>query len=68
MKTKQPSPERKMTIMTWMATEGGRKCPACGRYAKAEDLGWIGRNTPTLCVDMYGHLPGKGCNQREERS
>lgn len=61
-------PRRKrneMSMGTWMATEGGRKCPMCGRYAKARDLGWIGYNTPNLCLDMYGHLPGKGCNRRK---
>ena len=50
-----------------MATEGGRKCPMCGRYAKAKELGWIGCNTPTLCLDMYGHLPGKGCNRAKSK-
>lgn len=68
MKTKQPTPKHEMSMMTWMATEGGRKCPACGKYAKAKDLGWIGSNTPKLCVDMYGHLPGKGCNRKRLNS
>jgi hypothetical protein len=62
-----PRPKHEMSMGTWMATEGGRKCPQCGRYAKARDLGWIGFNTPEMCLDMYGHLPGKGCNRRKRQ-
>jgi len=63
----RPRRKHDMSIATWMATEGGRKCPMCGRYSKAKDLGWIGCNTPTLCLDMYGHLPGKGCNRMKRK-
>jgi hypothetical protein len=52
-----------MTMMTWMATEGGRKCPACGKYAKAAELGFTGFSTGTMHVSSYGHLQGYGCNQ-----
>ena len=52
-----------MSMGTWMATEGGRKCPQCGRYARREEIGWTGFNSPKLCLDMYGHMPGFGCNQ-----
>lgn len=55
---------KKMSMGTWMATEGGRKCPMCGRYAKARDLGWIGQSGPGFILDMYGHKPGKGCNRK----
>ena len=52
-----------MTMVMWYATEGGRKCPMCGRYAKREQIGnlsgWIGNAR----VSAYGHLPGHGCNQ-----
>jgi len=52
--------------MEWCATEGGRKCPMCGRYAKAETLGDLSFYTapPTVArITMFGHLPGYGCNQ-----
>jgi hypothetical protein len=59
--------KREMTMMTWMATEGGRKCPACGKYAKAEHLGFTGGYSniggSVVHVSSYGHLPGHGCNQ-----
>jgi hypothetical protein len=50
--------------MTWLHTEGGRKCMNCGRYAKTEQLGWTGIRGPGFVVDCYGHLPGFGCNKR----
>jgi hypothetical protein len=55
-----------MGMMCWMATEGGRKCPQCGRYAKQETLGNLSFYTTGSVVariSMYGHLPGYGCNQ-----
>lgn len=52
-------------MAVWYATEGGRKCPQCGRYAKSDELGWIGIHAPGMIVDMYGHLPGTGCNRKE---
>lgn len=55
-----------MGMLTSMATEGGRKCPMCGRYAKSRELGWLGFNSPNLCVGAYGHLPGKGCNKKKK--
>lgn len=63
----RPRQKHEMNMGTWMATEGGRKCPMCGRYAKAKELGWVGCNTPTICLDMYGHLPGKGCNRTKRK-
>jgi hypothetical protein len=55
-----------MGMMCWMATEGGRKCPQCGRYAKPETLGNLSFYTTGSVVariSMYGHLPGYGCNK-----
>ena len=58
----------KTSMMQFLATDGGRKCPLCGRYAKPGELGnlshtfydptgkWQGR------LSRYGHLPGHGCN------
>ena len=58
----------KTSMMQFLATDGGRKCPLCGRYAKPGELGnlshtfydpagkWQGR------ISRYGHLPGHGCN------
>lgn len=58
----------RMGFMQWLATEGGRKCPQCGRYAKPSDLGNLSftyqtQDGGTARVSMYGHLPGKGCNK-----
>lgn len=58
----------KMGMMTFLATEGGRKCPQCGKYAKPSQLGPIGGSYTTLGgvvghISMYGHLPGYGCNK-----
>lgn len=56
-----------MTMSTWLATEGGRRCPVCGRYAKARELGFTGGavHAPGVIVRVssYGHLPGYGCNK-----
>jgi hypothetical protein len=57
---------KQMGMMCWMATEGGRKCPQCGRYAKTETLGNLSFYTTGIVVariSMYGHLPGYGCNK-----
>lgn len=57
---------KQMGMMCWMATEGGRKCPQCGRYAKPETLGNLSFYTTGSVVariSMYGHLPGHGCNR-----
>lgn len=56
--------------MAWLATEGGRKCPACGKYAKADELGYTG-GTIMLSgvlahISSYGHLPGYGCNRSQD--
>lgn len=53
----------KMEMMQWYATEGGRKCPMCGRYAKAEDLGDLSRWIGNARVSAYGHIEGRGCNK-----
>jgi hypothetical protein len=57
-----------MTMSMFLATEGGRKFPMCGKYAKKAELGnlggtirdengkWLGH------ISAYGHLPGFGCN------
>lgn len=59
----------KMSMSTWLAvaTDHGLKCPQCGRFAKAKDLGWIGSNRPGMHIDAHGHLPGKGCNKRKAK-
>ena len=57
---------KQMGMICWLATEGGRKCPQCGRYAKPETLGNLSFYTTGSIVariSMYGHLPGYGCNQ-----
>ena len=63
------TPKREMTMMVWLATEGGRKCPACGRYASAEELGSTGgyfNDGQIVChISSYGHLPGFGCNRSQ---
>lgn len=51
-----------MSMMTWMNTEGGRKCLQCGRYARSSEIGYTGFRGPGYIVDNYGHLPGFGCN------
>jgi hypothetical protein len=58
----------KMPFGLWLATEGGRKCPQCHRYAKAAELGNLSFCYKTEYggrghVTMYGHLPGFGCNR-----
>jgi len=59
-------PDHGMDYGTFMATEGGRKCPMCGRYAKTEELGNLSFTTEIdgswAHLSMYGHLPGYGCN------
>lgn len=56
-----------LDFMTWMATEGGRKCPQCGRYAKTAELGNLSRfgeyRGGRVHVSVFGHLPGFGCNR-----
>ena len=62
-------PDHGMDYGTFMATEGGRKCPLCGKYAKKGTVG----NLSFICrpggaiihISMYGHLPGYGCNVRK---
>ena len=60
-----------MPMSVWYATEGGRKCPLCGRYAKAEDLGTLSFSlrdeNGNICtrVSLYGHKPGTGCNREK---
>lgn len=62
-------PKRELTMMEFMATEGGRKCPACGRYAKESELGFTGGTFNVggspVHISSYGHLPGFGCNQAQ---
>jgi hypothetical protein len=60
--------DSELGMMEWMATEGGRKCPMCGRYAKTQELGNLSHNIQThdrgrAHISMYGHLPGFGCNK-----
>ncbi len=62
---------QELSMMAWLATEGGRKCPACGRYAKAGELGKTGglmtQGGVLVHLNMYGHLPGYGCNRTEAK-
>lgn len=53
----------KLSMMAWLATEGGRKCPMCGRYAKEAELGFIGGSESGFHISAYWHLPGFGCNK-----
>lgn len=67
----QSTESNPMGMMLFLATEGGRKCPQCGRYAKTEELGNLSFNFGNKDgvhgrVSMYGHLPGFGCNSRKE--
>ena len=57
------APKSEMTMGCWLATDGGRKCPQCGKYAKSSELGFIGGRIPGGIITMYGHLPGCGCNK-----
>ncbi len=52
-----------MSMMAFLATEGGRKCPQCGKFAKSEELGNISIPGPDYHISMHGHLPGFGCNK-----
>lgn len=63
-----PKAEPPMLMSVWLATEGGRKCPQCGRYAKREELGslsyfFVDANGDRGHVSMYGHVAGFGCNK-----
>jgi len=66
-----PVAEPTMLMSVWLATEGGRKCPQCGRYAKRDELGSLSFFYETEDggrghVSMYGHLRGFGCNKIAE--
>lgn len=54
-----------MGMMAWLSTDGGRRCPQCGKFAKPDELGSIGGRYGDAIVSMYGHLPGRGCNKAE---
>lgn len=75
--------ENKMGMMQWLSTEGGRKCPQCGRYAKPSELGFVGFDiiepsawsirtrevthwSRVVIADIFGHLPGFGCNKERD--
>lgn len=53
-----------MTMTMWIATEGGRKCPICGRYAKRDDLGDLSFGGKGLLVTVYGHKNGCGTKKK----
>ena len=63
----EASPKRELTMMEFLSTEGGRKCPACGRYAKTRELGFTGGyiNVGGVIahISSYGHVTGYGCNR-----
>lgn len=56
-----------MGMSAWLATDGGRRCPMCGKFAKADELGFVGgtyeANGVVAHIHAYGHLPGYGCNK-----
>ena len=59
-------PSHGMDYGTFMATEGGRRCPMCGKYAKKGTVGNLSFTADIgggwTHISMYGHLPGYGCN------
>jgi len=59
-------PDHGIDYGTFMATEGGRKCPMCGKYAKKGTVGNLSFTADIggglAHMSMYGHLPGYGCN------
>lgn len=59
-----------MPFSVWLATEGGRRCPQCGKFANRSEVGnlsyFFRTETGTGHVSMYGHLPGYGCNKGRE--
>lgn len=63
------TPKRELSMMAWLATEGGRKCPQCGKYAKESELGYTGglyeMGGVLTHISSYGHLPGYGCNRSQ---
>lgn len=63
------TPKRELSMMAWLATEGGRKCPQCGKYAKEAELGYTGGlyeiGGVLTHISSYGHLPGYGCNRSQ---
>lgn len=56
-----------MSMSAWLATDGGRRCPMCGKFSKADELGFVGGTYETdgivAHISAYGHLPGYGCNR-----
>jgi hypothetical protein len=66
------TPKRELSMMAWMATEGGRKCPQCGKYAKEAELGYTGGlyeiGGVLTHLSSYGHLEGYGCNRSQNVS
>jgi len=65
-----PAERKPMGMMAWLATDGGRRCPQCGKFAKPDELGSIGEryvrpDGAAVIVSMYGHLPGRGCHKTE---
>ena len=59
-----PAHPPRMGMMAYLATDGGRRCPQCGKWAKAKDLGNLSFSDECGTVSMYGHKRGKGCNSR----
>ena len=52
-----------MSMSVFFATDGGTRCPLCGRFAKQEHLGNLSFKIPNGYVSLYGHLTGYGCNK-----
>lgn len=54
-----------MGVRLWLATEGGRKCPLCGRYAKSSELGNLSFSSGGMHISLYGHIDGTGCRETQ---
>lgn len=57
-----------MSMAAWLETDGGRRCPQCGKFAKKNDLGDLSFAITGGRVSAYGHLPGFGCNKEKKKN
>jgi hypothetical protein len=55
----------RMGFGLFLATDGGTRCPQCGKFAKPEQLGNLSFGDGQSRVTMYGHKPGFGCNKEK---
>lgn len=60
--------QQSLGFMAFLATDGGRKCLQCGRYAQPKEIGNLSKwfyneiGEKVAHISQYGHLPGYGCN------